>query len=234
MQPLSFTCAGEALEAWPDGVLFWPEQRLLAVADLHLEKGSSYAAGAGRFLPPYDTRQTLRTLSDAIARLAPRTVLCLGDSTHDRGAAARIDAGELAILRGLTGAREWIWIAGNHDPAPPADWGGVVAGEHRLGDLLFRHEGLFGPARGEVSGHFHPVAALSVRGRGLRRRCFVTDGERLIAPSFGTYTGGLNALDPAITQLFPGPFDVLALGRASVHRLSWRQLRADWLPQRAG
>ena len=80
---------------------------------------------------------------------------------------------------------------------------------------------------GEVSGHFHPVAALTVRGRGMRRRCFLTDGQRLILPAFGTYAGGLNALDPAIAQLFPDDYDALVVGRDTVRRLSWRQLRPD-------
>ncbi|RYJ00631.1 MAG: phosphoesterase, partial [Acetobacteraceae bacterium] len=49
--------AGERLMLCPGGVLHWPARQTLVVADLHLEKGSSFAA-AGRFLPPYDTRET--------------------------------------------------------------------------------------------------------------------------------------------------------------------------------
>jgi hypothetical protein len=61
----------------------------------------------------------------------------------------------------------------------------------------------------------------------MRRRCFLTDGHRLILPAFGTYAGGLNALDPAIAQLFPDDYDALVVGRDAVRRLSWRQLRPD-------
>ena len=46
MTPFEFLCAGERLEALPAGALHWPARRLLAVADLHLEKGSSYAVNA--------------------------------------------------------------------------------------------------------------------------------------------------------------------------------------------
>jgi len=228
MRPAQIICNGVLVEAWPDGTLFCPVLRLLAVADLHLEKGSAYAAGAGRFLPPYDTRETLRILQAAIERHAPKLVLCLGDSTHDAGAVARIDSQDLACVQRLTAATRWIWIAGNHDPAPPPEWGGEICEEHEADRIVFRHQAVFGAAEGEISGHYHPVAAVSVRGRGLRRRCFVTDGQRLILPSFGAFTGGLNALDPAIAQLFPGDYDVLALGRGTLHRLSWRQLRPDW------
>ena len=127
----------------------------------------------------------------------------------------------------LTRRAHFVWIAGNHDPAPPPAGWGDVAEEINDGPLIFRHEALFGPARGEISGHFHPVAALTVRGRGMRRRCFLTDGHRLILPAFGTYAGGLNALDPAIAQLFPDDYDALVVGRDTVRRLSWRQLRPD-------
>jgi len=66
--------AGVSFVADPDGALYWPEHGLLAVADLHLEKGSSFAA-RGQLLPPYDTAVTLARLARLIARYAPRAVL---------------------------------------------------------------------------------------------------------------------------------------------------------------
>ena len=227
MMPFEFDCAGEKLQALPAGALHWPARRLLAVADLHLEKGSSYAVNARKLLPRHDTVQTLVTLATLIDLFEPATVVCLGDSFHDRSAIARLGEVERRTIEGLTARARFIWIAGNHDPAPPPSGWGEVAEEINDGPLIFRHEALFGPADGEVSGHFHPVAALSVRGRGMRRRCFLTDGHRLILPAFGAYAGGLNALDPAIAQLFPDDYDALVVGRDTVHRLSWRQLRPD-------
>lgn len=227
MTPLLFECAGESLEAWPVGALHWPTRRLLAVADLHLEKGSSYAVNARKLLPRHDTRQTLQTLTALVDRLQPETVVCLGDSFHDRSAVARLPAEERFMIEALTARARFLWIAGNHDPAPPPAGWGDVAEEISEGPLVFRHEARFGPADGEVSGHFHPVATLSVHGRGLRRRCFLTDGLRLILPAFGAYAGGLNALDPAIAQLFPDDYDALVVGRDVVRRLSWRQLRPN-------
>jgi DNA ligase-associated metallophosphoesterase len=219
MTPLDFDCAGERLQALPAGALHWPARRLLAVADLHLEKGSSYAVAARKLLPRHDTRQTLGMLEALIEALAPATVICLGDSFHDRQAAARLpDDGRRCIER-LAARVRFVWIAGNHDPAPPTDGWGDVADEFTAGPLVFRHQARFGSADGEVSGHFHPVAALTVHGRGLRRRCFLTDGRRLILPAFGAYAGGLNALDPAIAQLFPDDYDALILGRDAVRRL---------------
>ncbi|KAF0103450.1 MAG: hypothetical protein FD144_2041 [Rhodospirillaceae bacterium] len=227
MKGLEFDCAGQLLEALPMGGLFWPAERLLAVADLHLEKGSSYAVNARKLLPRHDTRQTLRALAALIDALQPRTVVCLGDSFHDRAAIERLPDEERREIERLASQTHFVWIAGNHDPIPPPAGWGEVAEEIKAGQLVFRHEALFGPADGEVSGHYHPVAALTVRGRGLRRRCFLTDGRRLILPAFGAYAGGLNALDPAIAQLFPDDYDALVVGRETVRRLSWRQLRPD-------
>ena len=227
MSPFEFNCAGETLHALPEGALHWPARRLLAVADLHFEKGSSYAVNALKLLPRHDTRQTLSVLASLVEMLRPERVVCLGDSFHDRGAIERLPVAERAEIERLTRLSRFTWIAGNHDPAqPPRGWG-EVAEEIDVGTLVFRHEAQFGFGGGEISGHFHPVAALTVRGRGIRRRCFLTNGQRLIMPAFGAYTGGLNALDPAIAQLFPDDYDALLVGRDVVRRMSWRQLRPD-------
>jgi DNA ligase-associated metallophosphoesterase len=228
---LTFVCNGVELVARPDGALWWPEERLLAVADLHLEKGSWYGMRTGQLLPPYDTRATLARLAQAIEETKPGIVLCVGDSFHDGEAAARVDAADAREIARLVGAaRDWIWITGNHDPAPPRQWGGQASIELAVGQLVFRHQALAMPLTdtgGEVSGHYHPVASLVVRGRGLRRRCFLTDGVRLILPSYGAYTGGLNARDQAVAAIFGGPYDALAIGAASVHRLPVEALRRD-------
>ena len=109
--------AGVAFVADPAGVLYWPERRLLAVADLHLEKGSSFAR-RGVPLPPYDTAATLARLAWLMARYVPRVVVALGDSFHDQGGPARIADTDRAMLGALQRGRDWIWIAGNHDPEP--------------------------------------------------------------------------------------------------------------------
>ena len=199
------------------GALVWPEKRILVVADLHLEKGSAFAR-RGQLLPPYDTAATLKALAGAIRRHRPQHVICVGDSFHDEQAAERLAAADGDRLRRLTGACEWIWIAGNHDPRPPADWGGRVEAEVTLAPLVFRHEALTnGRAPGEVSGHYHPKARVRLRTGRTSGRCFVTDGRRLVLPAFGAYTGGLNVLDPAIARLFAKDFRVHLLGRQAIH-----------------
>ena len=108
------------------GALYWREEGLLVVADLHLEKGSSFAR-RGQLLPPYDTTETLARLARLIAHYAPRTVIALGDNFHDGGGPARLSAADRASLAALQRGRDWIWIAGNHDPDPADGIGGTFA-----------------------------------------------------------------------------------------------------------
>jgi uncharacterized protein len=192
---------GTTLHADCLGALYWPEQGLLAVADLHLEKGSSFAR-RGQLLPPYDTTETLARLARLIAHYAPRTVIALGDNFHDGGGPARLSSTDRASLTALQRGRDWIWIAGNHDPDPADGIGGTFAATLAIGALTFRHIPSRDAPDGEIAGHLHPVARVAQRGRAVSRRCFATDGGRLVMPAFGAYTGGLNIRDRAFGAVF--------------------------------
>jgi DNA ligase-associated metallophosphoesterase len=212
------TVAGVTLVADLSGAFFWEAERLLVVSDLHLEKGSSYAA-RGVLLPPYDTVATLSRLSAVIARHDPRTVIALGDSFHDRNAHARLSAPDREAIAALQARRDWIWISGNHDPALPSDLGGVVASEVAVGPIAFRHEPT--GAAGEIAGHLHPKARVTTRGRSVERRCFASDGERAVMPAFGAYTGGLSIRDVAFAKIFQTlGFMAHVLGDNRMHAIS--------------
>lgn len=204
--------SGEACLLDPSGALVLPDRRLLVVADLHLEKGSSFAR-RGAMLPPYDTGATLAALAATIGRYDPAHVVALGDSFHDRHGPARMGEAERAALTRLAAGRDWTWILGNHDPVLPADLGGVFAGEVTVGRLVFRHHPTASSPR-EVAGHLHPVAKVVLHGRGVRARAFLTDGERCVLPAFGAYAGGLNACDRAFAPLFPRGFTAHVIGRS--------------------
>ena len=181
------------------GALFWQDESLLVVSDLHLEKGSSFAR-RGVLLPPYDSAATLALLALVIARRNPRMVIALGDSFHDGDGHNRLSMADREAIVMMQARRDWIWISGNHDPALPSDLGGVVAEEVAIGPIAFRHEPT--GASGEIAGHLHPKARVSTRGRSMERRCFACDGERAVMPAFGAYTGGLNIRDAAFAKIF--------------------------------
>ena len=204
--------AGDRLMLDPAGGLFWPEQGMLIVSDLHLEKGSSLARKGG-LLPPWDTHATLDQLTLLLRRWKPRTVVALGDSFHDRDASSRLPSGELARLHAMTEAHRFVWVLGNHDPHPPAGIGGAWVETFAIGPLTFRHQAIPHAAIGEIVGHHHPKASIPTRGARVSRPCFVFDSRRLMMPAFGAYTGGLDVRDPAIARLFPRDARVFLLGR---------------------
>jgi DNA ligase-associated metallophosphoesterase len=209
--------AGVSLVADLSGALYWEAQRLLVVSDLHLEKGSSFAA-RGVLLPPYDTAATLGRLAAVIARHDPRMVIALGDSFHDRDAHRRLSDIDRGAITAMQVGRDWVWISGNHDPALPPDLGGVIASEVCVGPIAFRHEpsGAFG----EIAGHLHPKARVATRARVTERRCFASDGDRAVMPAFGAYTGGLSIRDVAFTKIFGAPdFTAHVLGDNKLHAI---------------
>jgi uncharacterized protein len=198
------------------GALYAPDYRALLVADLHFEKGSS-AARHGVHLPPYDTRATLAAVMAAVERHRPERLLALGDSFHDRTAPDRLDDADRAAIARLGDAVDVMWITGNHDRSLPASLGGRIAEEIALGPVMLRHH----PrklATCEIAGHLHPVAAVTRRGRSIRRKCFIGNGGRLVMPAFGAYAGGLNVLSAAFEPLFPERrFQVWIIGGRAIH-----------------
>jgi hypothetical protein len=216
---------GELLTPLPEGALWWAARRVLIVSDLHLEKGSSFAA-RGQMLPPYDTSATLAIVEKLVAELSPDVVISLGDSFHDGKAEFRMDDADAVRVRALTSKTDWVWVEGNHDPDPPAHLGGRAAKVLRIGDLVFRHEPT--GESGEIAGHLHPCAKVVSKVRSLRRRCFVTDGERLIMPATGAFTGGLNVLHEAYAPCFPdGGKMVFMMAKTAVIPVSPKRLLPD-------
>ena len=207
------------------GALYLPEEDALLVADLHFEKGSAFAR-RGLMLPPYDTRETLMALSDAVFRFDPKTVIALGDSFHDIGGPDRLGDEERGTLSKVQAGRDWIWVTGNHDRILPDSIGGQVVEEMTLGSLTLRHEPLAGE-QAEVAGHLHPVGKVVMRGRATRRRCFLTDGKRCVMPALGAYAGGLNACDAAFKPLFANGFTAHLIGTERIFAIAKAMLCRD-------
>ena len=197
MVPLSF--GGHDFLASPGGALFWPSERALLVADLHLEKASWFAR-LGQFLPPYDSQATLAALAEDVAATGATRLYCLGDSFHDRFGCDRLPGQARDMLLALTFRLDWVWIVGNHDPGFADHCGGRIAEECEVGGIILRHEAMAGEARPEMSGHYHPKFRLQLRGRNVSRRCFVAGDRKLILPAYGSLTGGLDAHHPEIVR----------------------------------
>jgi DNA ligase-associated metallophosphoesterase len=221
------TVCGKAFVADITGALYWPAEDALIVADLHLEKGSHFAR-RGQMLPPYDTRETLARLAEALDRFDPSAVVALGDSLHDTGASERMTEADVETLRMLQDGRDWTWLTGNHDEVVSDRLGGIVREAITVEGITLRH--LPTPARvtHEIAGHLHPAARLSRHGASLRRPCFVGNGRRLVMPAFGAFTGGLNILDAAFEPLFGDDgMQVWMMGQEGLYPVATRFLRGD-------
>ncbi len=202
--------AGHRLMLDPAGALWWPDRRLLAVADLHLEKGSACAM-RGHLVPPWDTRATLDRLALLIRRYTPQTVLALGDSFHDSGGAGRLMPADAARLHAMAASHDFVWLLGNHDPLPPEGMPGTTAEWWEADGIVFRHQS--GSGAPEICGHHHPKASIATRAQTITRPCFVAGPQRLMLPAFGAFTGGLDVRHPAIAGLFPRGGRAFLLGR---------------------
>jgi DNA ligase-associated metallophosphoesterase len=194
-----FPFAHVEFAALAQGALYWPSQRALIVADLHLEKASWFAR-FGQMLPPYDSEVTLGEVADLLAVTQAQTLYCLGDSFHDRRGCERLSPAANLQLRAMTGAVDWVWIAGNHDAGMTDHCGGRVVDEIVVEGVMLRHEADPADPQPELSGHFHPKLRVSARGRRVARRCFVMSSTKLILPAFGALTGGLDAHHPEIVR----------------------------------
>jgi uncharacterized protein len=187
---------GHIFHAAGDAALFWPSQNMLLVADLHLEKSSSYARH-GQMLPPYDSLATMEQLQRLVAETGAQSVVCLGDNFHDTGGEQRLGGRAADIVHVLTAQTRWIWITGNHDPALEAKWGGTACADLQVGGIMLRHEAEADDLRPEISGHFHPKLRVVIKRRHLVRRCLVVSDRKIIMPAFGALTGGMDAAQAA-------------------------------------
>ncbi|QIE40648.1 ligase-associated DNA damage response endonuclease PdeM [Rhodobacteraceae bacterium SC52] len=199
MNHYAFTFRGAALRALPSGALWWPDESLLCVSDLHFGKSERVARRTGNILPPYDGHETLARLDADLAETAAQNVICLGDSFDDISAAAQLPTELNDWLARLITVRDWMWIEGNHDPGP-LGLPGRHAPSANIRPLHFRHIAM-PDTESEVSGHFHPKARFGFKGGTVSRACFLIDSQRIVMPAYGTYTGGLWTTDPVLMAL---------------------------------
>ena len=202
---LTLSFCGEICELHSDGALYLPSYRTLVVSDLHFEKGRAQSSAAP--LPRYDTDVTLSKLEQALHRTDPQTCIFLGDSFHNADVARTLPPAYRGALNRLAEGRDFIWIEGNHDPELPVFLPGRTTAEHFVNGLHFFHQitEQTRRAKGQIFGHYHPKARVNLKLRRISAPCFIHDGQRLILPAFGAFTGGLNILDKAIQSVLKTP-----------------------------
>ncbi|MCU7375425.1 ligase-associated DNA damage response endonuclease PdeM [Paucibacter sp. O1-1] len=190
---LGLDLAGERVDLLPERALWWPRERTLVVADVHLGKAASFRA-LGLPVPSGTTRENLQRLSALVQGLQADRLLVLGDLLHAAAAQQPQVMAPLQRWREAHAALDCLLVRGNHDSHagdPPAALRFTVVDEpYRLGPFAACHHPQRVAGSLVLAGHLHPAVLL--RGRVHERQrlpCFVCNEGLLILPAFGAFTG---------------------------------------------
>ena len=186
--------AGERLCLLPERALWWPAQRTLFVADLHIGKAATYRT-LGQPVPGGTTQDNLARLDALLAAHAAEHLVFLGDFLHAEQARTAPVLAALQAWRAVHAGLAMTLVRGNHDSRagdpPPALAIRVVEEPCLLGPFACCHHPQAHPTHHVLAGHLHPVCSLHGKGRdSLRMPCFVNDPHQSILPAFGEFTGG--------------------------------------------
>lgn len=184
---------GERVTLLAERALYWPRERTLFVADVHLGKAATFRAG-GVPLPRGSTAADLARLTRLLERTGASRIVVLGDFIHAKAGRVAALAEAFARWRVQHAAIDVMLVRGNHDARagdPPAAWNvGCVDEPFALPPFLACHR-ITQPATGyALCGHVHP--GVRVHGSGeqsARLPCFVLGARRAILPAFGRFTG---------------------------------------------
>ena len=215
-KPLAITYAGHTVWLLPEHAVWWPEGRVLFVADLHMGKAATYRA-LGQPVPSGTTAENLRRLSELINHYQPAQLVFLGDFLHARHARTASVLDQLHAWRQTHAALNCTLVRGNHDSRagdPPVDLGiDVVDEPYLIGPFAACHHPQQHVTHAVLAGHTHPVVQLQGPARDrLRLPCFVFHQRSAVLPAFGEFTGG----HPVVAQ--PG-VQLYAAGGQAVWRL---------------
>ena len=185
--------AGTTLLCLAQRMLFWPEQRTLFVADVHLGKAASFRSAGVAMPTGHSSRDLNRITALLTAHQATRLVI-LGDMVHTQTSYTDALDRNFRAFRANHREVEVILVRGNHDrhagDAPP-DWGLTIVSEpHVLGPLACCHEpGQAGQSGYELAGHLHPAIRLQTAREGVTLPCFWQHAKGIVLPAFGSLTG---------------------------------------------
>lgn len=181
----------------PDRCLFWEEQNILILADIHLGKTGHFRK-AGIPVPEGSNKADLQRLIAQLFFFKADRVIIVGDFTHS------IANRELELFKKWRNdfpLFHFDLVKGNHDILEDHWYIETNITIHKkelvIGDFCFRHETKTtdpfedsSAASFIFSGHVHPDIRISGRGRqSLRLPCFYFSKNHCILPAFSKFTG---------------------------------------------
>ena len=211
--------ANEKFSFFANGELYWPNKKTLIISDLHFEKGSFFSE-SNQYIPPFDTIETLRQLSNFINNHPVEKIIFLGDLIHDKFAFQRMAAKSKELFFKILKNIDCTLTVGNHDNISfLKDIGLTLTDEVVIDGICFSHYPSI-DQRFSVFGHYHPKVKLIINARGIWVACFVLNKERILMPSYGYYTGGLSIKSVQIKELFDTQYEIFPLAKEKIYKLS--------------
>ena len=172
----------------PSGAMFWEEEDMLVISDVHLGKVSHFRK-FGSAVPQQAVKGNFQKMDAVIAFFAPQKIVFLGDLFH-----STLNKEWLIFATWLEKiSAEVILVEGNHDIISPLKYealGVKLTPEIVLQNFLFTHHPEERAGFFNFSGHIHPGVKINGLGRQqLKLSCFFKSKDQLILPAFGEFTG---------------------------------------------
>jgi DNA ligase-associated metallophosphoesterase len=181
-----------SFEVLPQKALYWPSEKILLVADLHLGKVNDYRK-AGYPVPTRANDENTTVLIDLLNHYKPERMLFLGDLFHSHYNEEWEVLGQ--VIKHFK-STSFELVRGNHDIMSTLQYERHTMKVHReelrIGDLWLTHIPVENPSEEiyNLSGHIHPGARLLGKGRqALLLPCFHFGKHQGILPAFGSFTG---------------------------------------------
>ncbi|WP_424492991.1 ligase-associated DNA damage response endonuclease PdeM [Salinimicrobium sp. GXAS 041] len=179
---------GQIFILHPSGAMFWKEENLLVISDVHLGKVAHFRKH-GSAIPQQALKGNFLKLDLVMAFFDPEKILFLGDLFHSyiNNEWQHFDQWMQSI------SAEVILVEGNHDVISPLKYeelGVQVIPELIHGDFLFTHHPEERTGFFNFSGHIHPGVKINgIARQQLKLPCFFRRKNQMILPAFGEFTG---------------------------------------------
>lgn len=192
---LEIDCAGERLQLLPEKAVFWPREKTLIIADLHLGKPAAFRR-SGMPVPENTTVDDLARLGNILDATGSQRLMILGDFFHATAGLQPEMLDSVGAWRKMRSGLKISLTLGNHDKRagrPPDSWKIEILETKRIAPFLFQHEPGESVEGYVLSGHIHPAISISEKfGGGIRTACFCFGERCAILPAFGSFTGMRN------------------------------------------
>lgn len=187
---MRLTGGGEEFVVRGDRTVYWPRERLLAAADVHVGKAESLRRD-GVAVPDGAMYDDLLRLTRAVDETGAQRLVVIGDLVHDQSGLTPSVVEFVGRWRRQVGVKVEL-VVGNHDRRAvlPSEWDLEIHDPVlRVGTVAFAHEA---PVRGVFTlvGHVHPAVRISGVGDGVRLPCFHLTKDGMILPAFTSLASG--------------------------------------------